>query len=172
MSLLDDGLYQCQVSASDGVPGIRSRVARLTVHVPPDPPVLTPAALNATAGVPVTLVCESSGGRPAPEVRLVRGVEGLVIRCGLNNACHVILTVIGYGNVPSLSLDTTYHAKVTSRFPCTGNSSFTSSSSLVKPSYSFTKSCCYPPTLHPKTHPSHSTYTHARQPADPVDGQQ
>lgn len=72
VSLMDDGLYQCQVSASDGVPGIRSHAARLTVHVPPDPPVLTPAVLNATAGVPVTLVCESSGGRPAPEVSLMR----------------------------------------------------------------------------------------------------
>lgn len=71
---MDDGLYQCQVSASDGVPGIRSHAARLTVHVPPDPPVLSPAALNATAGVPVILVCESSGGRPAPEVsfRVIR----------------------------------------------------------------------------------------------------
>ncbi|XP_042221651.1 uncharacterized protein LOC121866121, partial [Homarus americanus] len=34
----DDALYQCQVSASDGVPGIRSHTARLTVYVPPDHP--------------------------------------------------------------------------------------------------------------------------------------
>ncbi|XP_063886685.1 irregular chiasm C-roughest protein-like isoform X1 [Scylla paramamosain] len=82
VNLLDDGLYQCQVSASDGVPGIRSRAARLTVHVPPDPPVLTPAALNATAGVPVTLVCESSGGRPAPEIQWMDNSKRETIRTG------------------------------------------------------------------------------------------
>lgn len=82
VSLLDDGLYQCQVSASDGVPGIRSRAARLTVHVPPDPPVLAPAALNATAGVPVTLVCESSGGRPAPEIQWMDNSKRETIRTG------------------------------------------------------------------------------------------
>ncbi|XP_069185991.1 irregular chiasm C-roughest protein isoform X2 [Procambarus clarkii] len=63
----DDGLYQCQVSASDGVPGIRSHGARLTVYVPPEPPIVTPARLTATAGVPATVLCQSSGGRPAPE---------------------------------------------------------------------------------------------------------
>ncbi|XP_069957739.1 irregular chiasm C-roughest protein-like isoform X3 [Cherax quadricarinatus] len=69
--LEDDGLYQCQVSASDGVPGIRSQGARLTVYVPPDPPKVTPPTLTATAGVPTTVRCESSGGRPAPEVQWV-----------------------------------------------------------------------------------------------------
>lgn len=67
--LSDDGVYQCQVSASAGVPGIRSHQARLTVYVPPDPPTLSPPALTVTAGQPVTLTCQSSGGRPAPEVR-------------------------------------------------------------------------------------------------------
>ncbi|KAG0719169.1 Irregular chiasm C-roughest protein [Chionoecetes opilio] len=82
VSLLDDGLFQCQVSASDGVPGIRSHAARLTVHVPPDPPVLTPAALNVTAGVPVILVCESSGGRPAPEIQWIDNSRRETIRTG------------------------------------------------------------------------------------------
>ncbi|XP_042217929.1 irregular chiasm C-roughest protein-like [Homarus americanus] len=78
----DDGLYQCQVSASDGVPGIRSHAARLTVYVPPSPPTLTPPVLTTTAGVTVTLVCESSGGRPAPEIQWVDDARRETIRTG------------------------------------------------------------------------------------------
>ncbi|XP_068224327.1 irregular chiasm C-roughest protein-like, partial [Palaemon carinicauda] len=63
----DDALYQCQVSAGPGVPSIRSSVARLTVYVPPEPPRVKPPVLRTTAGMTVTLECESRGGRPPPE---------------------------------------------------------------------------------------------------------
>ena len=68
VALEDDARYQCQVSASDGVPAIRSNVIRITVYVPPEPPRVSPPFLNTTAGMTVTLECESRGGRPAPEV--------------------------------------------------------------------------------------------------------
>ncbi|XP_071548361.1 irregular chiasm C-roughest protein-like isoform X2 [Panulirus ornatus] len=80
--LEDDGLYQCQVSASDGVPGIRSHAARLTVYVPPEPPTVTPPALTTTAGVAVTLKCESTGGRPAPEIQWVDDSRRETVRTG------------------------------------------------------------------------------------------
>lgn len=79
MLLEDDALYQCQVSASSGVPGIRSHTARLTVYVPPEPPRVTPAVLSTTAGMTVTLECESKGGRPPPEVNVV--VVFVVVDC-------------------------------------------------------------------------------------------
>ncbi|KAK7085012.1 hypothetical protein SK128_013534 [Halocaridina rubra] len=65
--LEDDGFYQCQVSALDGIPGIRSPLARLTVYMPPEPPVITPAVVKTTAGITVNLQCISRGGRPPPE---------------------------------------------------------------------------------------------------------
>lgn len=73
--LEDDALYQCQVSASDGVPAIRSQPVRLRVYVPPDPPKVEPEVLKTTAGMSVQLECESRGGRPAPEVTRARDVK-------------------------------------------------------------------------------------------------
>ncbi|XP_042221317.1 irregular chiasm C-roughest protein-like, partial [Homarus americanus] len=78
----DDALYQCQVSASDGVPGIRSHTARLTVYVPPDHPRVKPPVLRTTAGMTVTLECESSGGRPQPEIQWVDDSRRETIRTG------------------------------------------------------------------------------------------
>ncbi|XP_069183795.1 irregular chiasm C-roughest protein isoform X3 [Procambarus clarkii] len=80
--LEDDALYQCQVSASDGVPGIRSHTARLTVYVPPEPPRVKPAILRTTAGMTVTLECESRGGRPPPEIQWVDDSRRETIRTG------------------------------------------------------------------------------------------
>ncbi|XP_050735726.1 irregular chiasm C-roughest protein-like isoform X2 [Eriocheir sinensis] len=80
--LEDDALYQCQVSASSGVPGIRSHTARLTVYVPPEPPRVTPAVLSTTAGMTVTLECESKGGRPPPEIQWVDDSRRETIRTG------------------------------------------------------------------------------------------
>ncbi|XP_076069314.1 irregular chiasm C-roughest protein-like isoform X2 [Oratosquilla oratoria] len=67
--LEDDGVYQCQVSASEGVPGIRTGTARLTVYVPPEPPIVRPPILDTTAGMTVDIECESRGGRPPPEIQ-------------------------------------------------------------------------------------------------------
>ncbi|XP_069950739.1 irregular chiasm C-roughest protein-like [Cherax quadricarinatus] len=80
--LEDDSVYQCQVSASDGVPGIRSRPVRLTVYVPPEPPRVTPPVLHTTAGMTVTLECESQGGRPPPEIQWVDDSRRETIRTG------------------------------------------------------------------------------------------
>ncbi|KAB7497921.1 Irregular chiasm C-roughest protein [Armadillidium nasatum] len=70
VTLEDDSEYQCQVSSKKG-PKLRSRVARLTVFVPPESPSISPSPeVSATAGVNVTIKCESIGGRPAPELSL------------------------------------------------------------------------------------------------------
>ncbi|XP_047477071.1 irregular chiasm C-roughest protein-like isoform X1 [Penaeus chinensis] len=80
--LEDDGLYQCQVSASDGVPGIRSQTARLTVYVPPEAPRVKPPVLQTTAGMTVNLECESRGGRPSPEIQWVDDSQRETVRSG------------------------------------------------------------------------------------------
>nr|XP_053627931.1 irregular chiasm C-roughest protein-like [Cherax quadricarinatus] len=87
--LEDDSLYQCQVSASEGVAGIRSYPVRLTVYVPPDPPRVKPPVLRATAGMTLTLECESRGGRPPPEIQWVDDSRRESIKTGV-----VLLTEI------------------------------------------------------------------------------
>ncbi|TRY67516.1 hypothetical protein TCAL_05884 [Tigriopus californicus] len=73
VSLEDDARFQCQVGAAEGVKPIRSRYASLTVLVPPDPPLIFPTgeSYKTVAGKEVELRCESHGGKPASEVRLM-----------------------------------------------------------------------------------------------------
>ena len=67
--LEDEARFQCQVGAADGVRGIRSRDALLTVHVPPSAPVIVEGSvLRTTAGRTVALTCEALGGKPAAEL--------------------------------------------------------------------------------------------------------
>ena len=67
----DDGVYQCQVSASGEDPAIRSGEARLSVMSPPGPPhILQGEQLEISEGEQTELVCVSEGARPAGEVRL------------------------------------------------------------------------------------------------------
>lgn len=69
VQLEDDARFQCQVGAADGVTGIRSRDATLTVHVPPDPPSIVDGEfLRTTSGTEVALTCESLNGKPAAEL--------------------------------------------------------------------------------------------------------
>ncbi|GBL80895.1 Irregular chiasm C-roughest protein [Araneus ventricosus] len=70
VTLEDDAMFQCQVGASDGVAGIRSRNAAFTVYVPPEPPKIVQGDfLRTTAGMTVELSCESHAGKPPAEVR-------------------------------------------------------------------------------------------------------
>ena len=74
VGLEDDAFFQCQVTAANGVPGIRSRNAYLTVFAAPEPPIIVQSraqgdVLRTTAGTNVELMCESHGGKPTPEVR-------------------------------------------------------------------------------------------------------
>ncbi|XP_066937916.1 irregular chiasm C-roughest protein-like [Macrobrachium rosenbergii] len=80
--LSDDGMFQCQVSAGEGIPGIRSPAARLTVYMPPDPPVVEPSEVTTTAGMTIHINCTSSGGRPAPEIQWVDDSTRETIRTG------------------------------------------------------------------------------------------
>ncbi|KAK3853880.1 hypothetical protein Pcinc_039600 [Petrolisthes cinctipes] len=82
VTLEDDAEYQCQVSSDAEMP-LRSAVARLTVFVPPNPPTVTHPDL-ATAGVPLTLTCSSSGGRPAPEIQWLDD-SGAVLHTGVTH---------------------------------------------------------------------------------------
>ncbi|XP_022247777.1 irregular chiasm C-roughest protein-like [Limulus polyphemus] len=65
----DDAEFQCQVGAVEGIKGIRSTTAVVTVFVPPEPPIILQGAyLRTTAGMNVKLTCEAHGGRPAAEL--------------------------------------------------------------------------------------------------------
>ena len=67
--LEDDAMFQCQVGAAPGVAPVRSRYARLTVTVRPEPPVIMQGSVLRTQEDRVlSLECISRGGKPAPEV--------------------------------------------------------------------------------------------------------
>ncbi|XP_068624517.1 irregular chiasm C-roughest protein-like [Battus philenor] len=73
VALEDDASYQCQVSSGPrGEPPIRSRYARLTVLVPPEPPrILQGPTFQAIEDQEVDLECISIGGKPAAEITWV-----------------------------------------------------------------------------------------------------
>jgi len=65
----DEGVYQCQVGAKEGVQPIVSQAAQLTVTSEPGHPHITQAALGdlieVKIGEEVNLECQSFGGKPA-----------------------------------------------------------------------------------------------------------
>ncbi|XP_047999973.1 irregular chiasm C-roughest protein-like isoform X3 [Leguminivora glycinivorella] len=80
VTLEDDGDYQCQVSGGlSGEPAIRSRYAKLTVLVAPDPPrILQGAFIDATEEQPVDIECVSVGGKPAADITWVDGNQQVI----------------------------------------------------------------------------------------------
>jgi len=74
---LDEGTYQCQVSAGPGVPAVVSQKARLQVNSPPGVPHIWEARevdqLEGELGELVELHCESEGARPSAELNWING---------------------------------------------------------------------------------------------------
>ena len=68
VALEDDGLYQCQVSDRDMA--LRSNTAKLSVLVPPEPPIIQEALkpFNVSEDQVLQLTCISNGGKPSSEV--------------------------------------------------------------------------------------------------------
>lgn len=68
----DEGSFQCQVGAVQGVPALQSRPASLTVYQEPGRPHILQAKLgdvmDAVVGEVVELQCETQGGRPAADI--------------------------------------------------------------------------------------------------------
>ncbi|XP_068214572.1 irregular chiasm C-roughest protein-like [Palaemon carinicauda] len=80
VTLEDEAYFQCQVTGWRDIPGVRSQTAKLTVYVPPEPPVITSSPLvTTTAGVDVYLECISRGGKPAAEIQWLDGSGRVVI---------------------------------------------------------------------------------------------
>ncbi|XP_049882134.1 irregular chiasm C-roughest protein-like [Pectinophora gossypiella] len=80
VTLDDDAKYQCQVSSgAKGEPAIRSRYARLTVLVPPEPPkILQGKYLSTIEDRHVKLECVSVGGKPPAEITWVDSNAGVI----------------------------------------------------------------------------------------------
>ncbi|VEN37949.1 unnamed protein product [Callosobruchus maculatus] len=76
----DDAKYECQVSSGpQGQKGIRSRVAQLTVLVPPEPPRITQGdRLVTTEDREIELECISYGGKPAAEITWIDGLGNVL----------------------------------------------------------------------------------------------
>ena len=68
----DEGSFQCQVGAVQGVPALKSRPALLRVQQEPGRPHILQAKLgdvmDAVAGELVELECQTQGGRPAADI--------------------------------------------------------------------------------------------------------
>ncbi|CAK1549212.1 unnamed protein product [Leptosia nina] len=80
VTLEDDAKYQCQVSSgARGEPAIRSRYARLTVLVPPEPPkILQGNFYSTTEDRIIKLECVSIGGKPPAEITWVDSNAGVL----------------------------------------------------------------------------------------------
>ncbi|XP_041985812.1 irregular chiasm C-roughest protein-like isoform X2 [Aricia agestis] len=80
VTLDDDAKYQCQVSSgARGEPPIRSRYARLTVLVPPEPPkILQGSFYSTTEDRIIKLECVSVGGKPPAEITWVDSNAGVL----------------------------------------------------------------------------------------------
>ncbi|XP_028035173.1 irregular chiasm C-roughest protein-like [Bombyx mandarina] len=80
VNLDDDAKYQCQVSSGvKGEPAIRSRYARLTVLVPPEPPkILQGNFYSTTEDRNIKLECVSVGGKPPAEITWVDSNAGVL----------------------------------------------------------------------------------------------
>ncbi|CAG2117605.1 unnamed protein product, partial [Medioppia subpectinata] len=92
--LEDDAVFQCQVGASDGVRGIRSRSASFTVFAPPELPVIVQARaqgdyLRTTAGMNIELTCEAHGGKPPAELTWLDG-EGNAVQTGISYTTQLL----------------------------------------------------------------------------------
>ena len=70
VTLEDDADFQCQVSPGNGVPGIRSKIAHISVLIKPEQPQIIQAPrLETRAGdKEVELECVSRNGKPAATV--------------------------------------------------------------------------------------------------------
>ncbi|XP_015186955.1 PREDICTED: irregular chiasm C-roughest protein-like isoform X2 [Polistes dominula] len=75
VELEDDGVYQCQASpTNDGQPALRSRFARLSVLVPPEPPkILQGDFLVTTEDRELVIECVSVAGKPPAEITWIDG---------------------------------------------------------------------------------------------------
>ncbi|XP_047509319.1 irregular chiasm C-roughest protein-like [Pieris napi] len=80
VTLDDDAKYQCQVSTgARGEPAIRSRYARLTVIVPPEPPKILQGNFHSTTEDKlIILECISVGGKPPAEITWVDSNAGVL----------------------------------------------------------------------------------------------
>ncbi|XP_066957100.1 irregular chiasm C-roughest protein-like [Macrobrachium rosenbergii] len=84
VTLEDEAYFQCQVTGWRDIPGVRSQTAKLTVYVPPEPPVISQGPLvTTTAGFGVQLECISKGGKPAAELQWL-DASGRVVTEGVH----------------------------------------------------------------------------------------
>jgi len=72
---LDEGIYQCQVSAGPGAPAVASQKVNLVVNSPPGQPHILQAKevdqIEAEMGELIELHCESQGARPSAELNWI-----------------------------------------------------------------------------------------------------
>ncbi|KAG1684203.1 Irregular chiasm C-roughest protein [Nymphon striatum] len=157
VNLLDDAVFQCQVGASPGVKGIRSRSAKLTVLVDnasvkhkishelrnssrdyrfasrfhPDAPMIVQGThMKTTAGVTIELVCEAHGGKPAAELSWLDG-DGVKITSGIQNEKKKLSDGKRWNSISKLTIKPTaeHNGK---RFTCRSENS-----ALVQPQSTF-----------------------------------
>ncbi|KAL3885785.1 hypothetical protein ACJMK2_025823 [Sinanodonta woodiana] len=69
VQLEDDSRYQCQVQATEEIPGIQSRYANLEVLIPPSPPEIEGGpTLAVIMGQPTNITCTARDGKPQAKI--------------------------------------------------------------------------------------------------------
>ncbi|XP_041373923.1 irregular chiasm C-roughest protein-like isoform X2 [Gigantopelta aegis] len=69
VQLEDDAIYDCQMGAVEGVPGMRSRKAKLMVLIPPDEPVIEgQPIISVILGRPTNITCRANNSRPGADI--------------------------------------------------------------------------------------------------------
>lgn len=67
----DNAKFECYAKTATGE-SIKEYYYQLTILIPPGPPVITPSVPTFVEGETGELVCQSSGGSPAPEIQWFR----------------------------------------------------------------------------------------------------
>ena len=82
----DNGKFECRIKEDGTGVELYTKTIALTVLLPPQPPAITKSSVEAVEGQAYTLMCSSSGGSPAPDIRWIRVDDGNQLSANLTKA--------------------------------------------------------------------------------------
>jgi len=82
----DNGKFECRIKEDGTGVELYTKTIALTVLLPPQPPAITKSTVEAVEGQPYSMLCSSSGGSPAPEIRWIRVDDGNQLSANVTKA--------------------------------------------------------------------------------------